>query len=122
MVFFKGLIHFQNKQIPTIHSPPHHPKCSCPPLLSRKEIKVFEKNVPGLFSTQWTPTVANGPKVHSKVRFQCSPKGLHTIPAEEQGSHPTKRSITFPKTKMYILFNLKCSFCTSSVMRTHFMH
>ncbi len=46
----KGLVHFQNKNFLIIYSPPYHPTCSCLSFFSRKEIKVFEENIPGFFS------------------------------------------------------------------------
>jgi len=33
-----------------IHSPPHHPRYLCLSFFSRKEMKVFEENIPGFFT------------------------------------------------------------------------
>jgi len=33
-----------------IYSPPCHPRCPCLSFFSRKEIKVFDENIPGFFS------------------------------------------------------------------------
>jgi len=40
MLFLKGVV----------HSPPCHPRCSCLSFFIRKEIKVFDENIPGFFS------------------------------------------------------------------------
>jgi len=33
-----------------IYSSPRHPRCPCLSFFSRKEIKVFDENIPGFFS------------------------------------------------------------------------
>jgi len=38
----KGVVHLG------VHSPPCHPRCPCLSFFSRKEIKVFDENIPGL--------------------------------------------------------------------------
>ncbi len=113
MPVFKGLVHFQNKKILIIYSPPCHPRCSCLSFFSRKEIKVFEKNIPGLFSILWTSMGANVLKVQIEVSMQLQ-RALHDpswgirVLSNEMIGHFLKK-----KTK---LFNHKCS-CTSSTSR-----
>jgi len=48
----KGVVHFlkKNKLLLIIYSPPCHPRCPCNSFFSRKEIKVFDENIPGFFS------------------------------------------------------------------------
>ncbi len=113
MPVFKGLVHFQNKKFLIIYSPPCHPRCSCLSFFSRKEIKVFEKNIPGLFSILWTSMGANVLKVQIEVSMQLQ-RALHDpsrgirVLSNEMIGHFLKK-----KTK---LFNHKCS-CTSSTSR-----
>jgi len=38
------------KTLLIIYSPPCHPRCPCHSFFSRKEIKVFDENIPGFFS------------------------------------------------------------------------
>jgi len=47
---FKGVVHFKKKSLLIIYSPPCHPRCPCLSFFSRKEIKVFDENIPGFFS------------------------------------------------------------------------
>ena len=47
----------QNENFLIIYSPQCHPRCSCLSFFSGKEIKFFEENISGFFSTQWTSTV-----------------------------------------------------------------
>jgi len=52
---FKGVVHFKKKKklLLIIYSPPCHPRYPCHSLFSRKEIKVFDENIPGFFSIKW---------------------------------------------------------------------
>jgi len=45
----KGVVHLK-KLLLIIYSPPCHPRCPCLSFFSRKEIKVFDENIPGFFS------------------------------------------------------------------------
>jgi len=44
----------KKKLLLIIYSPPCHPRCPCLYFFSRKEIKVFDENIPGFFSIKWT--------------------------------------------------------------------
>jgi len=46
----KGVVHFSKKLLLIIYSPPCHPRFPCLSFFSRKEIKVFDENIPGFFS------------------------------------------------------------------------
>jgi len=46
----KGVVHFKKKLLLIIYSPPCHPRCPCLSFFSRKEMKVFDENIPGFFS------------------------------------------------------------------------
>jgi len=46
----KGVVHFSKKLLLIIYSPPCHPRCPCLSFFSRKEIKLFDENIPGFFS------------------------------------------------------------------------
>jgi len=48
----KGVVHFKKpkKLLLIIYSPPCHPICPHLSFFSRKEIKVFDENIPGFFS------------------------------------------------------------------------
>jgi len=46
----KGVVHFKKKLLLIIYSPPCHPRCPCLSFFRRKEIKVFDENIPGFFS------------------------------------------------------------------------
>jgi len=53
MFSIKGVVHFKKKQkklLLIIYSPPCHPRCPSLYFFSRKEIKVFDENIPGFFS------------------------------------------------------------------------
>jgi len=43
----KGVVHFLKKKWLMIYSSPCHPGCPCLSFFNRKEIKVFDENVPG---------------------------------------------------------------------------
>jgi len=43
----KGVVHFKKKLLLIIYSPPCHPRCPRLYFFSRKEIKVFDENIPG---------------------------------------------------------------------------
>jgi len=47
---FKGVVHFKKKLMLIIYSPTCHPRCPCHSFFGRKEIKVFDENIPGFFS------------------------------------------------------------------------
>jgi len=47
---FKAVVHFKKETLLIIYSPPCHPRCPRLSFLSRKEIKVFDENIPGFFS------------------------------------------------------------------------
>jgi len=47
VLLVKRVDHFKKKKLLIIYSPPCHPVCPCPSFLSRKEMKVFDKNIPG---------------------------------------------------------------------------
>jgi len=47
----KGEVHLKKKLLLIIYSPPCHPRCICLSFFSRKEIKVYDENIPGFFST-----------------------------------------------------------------------
>jgi len=40
----------KNNLLLIIYSPSFHPRCPCHSFFSRKEIKVFDENIPGFFS------------------------------------------------------------------------
>jgi len=44
---FKGVVHFIKKLLLIIYLPPCHPRCPCLSFFIRKEIKVFDENIPG---------------------------------------------------------------------------
>jgi len=46
----KGVVQFLKKLLLIIYSPPCHPRCPCYSFFSRKEMKVFDENIPGFFS------------------------------------------------------------------------
>jgi len=47
----KGVVHFKKKKLLLIfYSPPCNPRYLCHSFFSRKEIKVFDENIPGFFS------------------------------------------------------------------------
>jgi len=50
----KGVVHLKKKKkkklLLIIYSPPCHPRYSCHSFFSRKEIEVFDENIPGFFS------------------------------------------------------------------------
>jgi len=47
----KVVVHFKKKKLLLIiYSPPCHPRCPCHSFFSRKEIKVFDENIPGFHS------------------------------------------------------------------------
>jgi len=72
----KGVVHFKKKQklLLIIYSPPCHPRYQCLSFFSRKEIKVFDENIPWFSPYNWLHWEANGSR--SKWEFQCSFKGL----------------------------------------------
>jgi len=46
----KGVVHFKKKKnLLMIYSPPCHPRYPCQSFFSRKEMKVFDENIPGFF-------------------------------------------------------------------------
>jgi len=47
---FKGVVHFKKKKLLIIYSLPCHPRYPCHSFFSRKEMKVFDENIPGFFS------------------------------------------------------------------------
>jgi len=54
---FKGVVHFY-KLLLIIYSAPCHPRCPCLSFFSRKEIKVFDENIPAFSpynGLQWEP-------------------------------------------------------------------
>jgi len=69
-VIVKGIVFFFKKLLLIIYSPPCHPRCPHLSFFSRKEIKVFDENIPGFFfpynALYWEP---NGSR--SKRHFQC---------------------------------------------------
>jgi len=46
----KGVVHFLKQNLLIIYSPPGHPRCPRLSFFSRKEIKVFDENIPGFSS------------------------------------------------------------------------
>jgi len=64
---FKGVVHsFFFKLLLIIYSPPCHPRFPCHSFFRRKEIKVFEINIPGFFSIQCTLLVTKRFKVQKQ--------------------------------------------------------
>jgi len=48
----KGVVHLKKKKklLLIIYSPPCHPRYPCLSFFSRKEMKVFDENIPAFFS------------------------------------------------------------------------
>ncbi len=112
-----GLVHFQNKNVLIIYSPQYHPKCACLSLFSRKEI--FWGKHYRHFLHIVDLNVANGLKVQIADLMQLQ----RTLHDPSQGirvlysrkiCHFLKQT---NKKSMYVLFNHKCSSCTSSTSR-----
>jgi len=57
----KGVVHFKKKML-IIYSSPCHPRCPCLSFFIRKEIKVFDENIPGFSlynGLYWEPNDPN---------------------------------------------------------------
>jgi len=85
-VIVKGIVFKKKKLLLIIYSPPCHPRCRRLSFFSRKEIKVFDENIPGFFFPIMHFTgnqMVRGPKdtfsANCKLfkgRFQTMNKGL----------------------------------------------
>ena len=100
-----------------IYSPPCHPRCSCLSFFSRKEMKVFEENIPGFFSILWTSLGFNGLKVQIAVSVQLQ-RALHD---PRRGIRVLSRETIGHFLKKNILFNHKCSSCTALRCAMHYI-
>jgi len=63
----KGVLHFSKKLLLIIYSPPCHPRCPCLSFFSRKQIEVFDENIPGFSpynGLQWEPNSSRSKNLH----------------------------------------------------------